>query len=212
MRLRHVLPTTALIAAVLGASAPMAHAEADSIALSPTVTVTVHPFTIPSNTGCVRWPTDGTYNCDPVNLVFANRSPGQVRDLLRARGWTTFDLGSSQSLHFATATRYTQDVQVFRPAGRNTAGETLRYHVRLWSVRGLSATVTVGAVHHERRSGLFSDTIDADWETAETFVAGQLCGSAIPACATAALARQSAMQGGARWRGWANNAVATVFL
>ena len=85
-------------------------------------------------------------NCDPVNVIFPGRSPAGVRDLLRSRGWTTFDLGSTQRLHFATSTPYSQDIQVFRGDGRNAAGQSLRYHVRLWRARGTAATVTVGAV------------------------------------------------------------------
>jgi hypothetical protein len=206
--LRLALVTPALAAAAIAISASPAQAVSDSVVVGSAGTVVFHPFTIPPNTGCIRW-TDGTYNCDPVNLVFANRSPGQVRDMLRARGWTTFDLGSSQSLHFATETRYSQDVHVFRADGRNSAGESLRYHVRLWRVRGIASTVTVGAAHHERRVG-FSDIIDRAWEDAEAAVATSLCPSG--GCFTAAsLPTQSAMQGGdGEWRRWANNAVASI--
>ena len=76
---------------------------------------------------------DGSYNCDPVDvIVFPGRSPGQVRDLLRSSGWTTLDFGSTQRLHFATSTLYSQDIQVFRADGRNSVGQSLRYHIRLW--------------------------------------------------------------------------------
>jgi hypothetical protein len=209
-RLGHALSTTVLAAAVLAAAAAPAHAVGDAVVTGSAGTVAFHPFTIPPNTGCVRWAEDGTYNCDPVNLVFANRSPGQVRDLLRAKGWTTFDLGSTQSLHFGTDTRYAQDIQVFRADGRNSAGESLRYHMRLWRVRGALSTVTVGAAHHERRVG-FSDIIDRSWDVSEAFVAGHLC-PAGGCFTTAALPKQKQMQGGdSEWRGWANDASATIF-
>jgi hypothetical protein len=85
----------------------------------------------------------------------------------------------------------------------------LRYHIRLWAVRGAATTVTIGAVHHEASTGFLADKIDRSWESAESFVAGQLCGSG---CAsTPALTTQSQMQGGSTsWRGWNNNAIATV--
>jgi hypothetical protein len=149
--------------------------------------------------------------------VFPGRSPAQVRDLLRNHGWTTFDFGSTQRLHFTTSTLYSQDIQVFRPDGRNSAGQSLRYHVRLWRVRGTVATVTVGAVHHEARVSLFSDRIDKSWEESEEFLRGQLCAPA--ACPeNPTLTTQSGMQGpnpttgepGVWWRGWYNDARPTV--
>jgi hypothetical protein len=157
----------------------------------------------------VRWGEDGSYNCDPVNVIFVGRSPAQVRDLLRGAGWTTFDLGSTQRLHFATSAQVAQDMQVFRPDGRNSAGQSLRYHVRLWRVRDVAPMVTVGAVHHERRVG-FSDAIDRSWDASEAFVGGQLCGGRC--YGTGVLPKQSQMQGGdGEWRGWANDGRATVF-
>jgi hypothetical protein len=207
-----------LLAAVvaLTASAP-ALAVSDTTTAGPSGAITFHPFTIPTDSGCVFWAADGSYNCDPVNVVFANRSPAQARDLLRSRGWTTFDLGSTQRLHFTTSTLYSQDIQVFRPDGRNSAGQSLRYHVRLWRVRGTTATVTVGAVHHEARVGLFSDRIDKSWEESEEFLRAQLCGPT--ACSeNPTLPTQSGMQGphpttgevGVWWRGWYNDARPTV--
>lgn len=193
---------------VLGAAAP-AWAVSDTIQVPGSATwITFHPFTIPPDTGCVHWAADGTYNCDPVDLVFPGRSPAQVRDLLRAKGWTTWGLGSTQRLHFATSTLYPQGQQLFRNDGRNAAGQTVRYHIRLWAVPGAATSVTVGAVHHEASTGFLTDTIDRSWESAEGFVAGQLCGSG---CASSSvLVTQSLMQGGSKWRGWDNNAVATV--
>jgi hypothetical protein len=205
--MRHLL--AGLVGVLVLAAAAPAWAVSDTIQVpGPGTSITFHPFTIPSDTGCVRWAADGSYNCDPVDLVFGGRSPAQVRDLLRAKGWTTWGLGSTQRLHFATTTRYPQDQQLFRSDGRNAAGQTLRYHIRLWAVRGAATTVTIGAVHHEASTGFLADTIDRSWESAERFVAGQLCGSG---CASSSvLATQSLMQGGSKWRGWDNNAVATV--
>lgn len=207
-RSRHGLPAALLAGAVTCLAAAAPAVGVSDTAAAGSVTITVHPFTIPPDTGCVGWAEDASRNCDPVNVVFPNRSPARVRDLLRAKGWTTFDLGSTQSLHFATPALYPQDVQVFRPDSRNPLGQGTRYHVRLWQVRGVTPATTVGAVHHEARTGLFSDTIDMDWDTAEGFVAGQLCG---PCATTAVLAKQLEMQGGGTtWRGWANDARATV--
>jgi hypothetical protein len=215
---RRMRATAPLLAAVvaLTAAAP-ALAVTDSTTAGASGPIAFHPFTIPSDSGCVFWAADGSYNCDPVNVVFAGRSPAQVRDLLRGHGWTTFDFGSTQRLHFTTSALYTQDIQVFRADGRNSAGQSLRYHVRLWRVRGTTATVTVGAVHHEARVGFFSDRIDKSWEESEEFLRTQLCG--VAACSeNASLPAQSSMQGphpttgeaGVWWRGWYNDARPTV--
>ncbi len=214
--LRAAAPLLLTAALALVAAAP-ASAVSDTTTAGPSGPISFHPFTIPSDNGCVRWPADGSYNCDPVNVVFAGRSPGQVRDLLRSRGWTTLDFGSTQRLHFATSTLYSQDIQVFRADGRNSTGQSLRYHVRLWQVRGTTATVTVGAVHHEARVGFFEDRIDKSWEESEEFLRAQLCGpTGCPENPT--LATQSGMQApnpatgepGVWWRGWYNDARPTV--
>ena len=160
---RATAPLLIVAAIALIAAAP-ARAVSDTTTAGSSGFITFHPFTIPADTGCVLLAADGSYNCDPVNVVFPGRSPAQVRDLLRSRGWTTFDLGSTQRLHFTTSTLYSQDVQVFRADGRNSTGQTLRYHVRLWRVLGTAATVTVGAVHHEARVGFF-DRIDKSWRS-----------------------------------------------
>jgi hypothetical protein len=216
-RLRRAMAPVLLVAAAVPVTATPALAVSDSTPAGSSGSITFHPFTIPSDNGCVFLATDGSYNCDPVNAVFPGRSPIQVRDLLRARGWTTFDFGSTQRLHFTTSTLYSQDVQVFRRDGSNAAGQSLRYHVRLWRVRGITATVTVGAVHHEARVGLFSDRIDKSWEESEEFLRGQLCAPA--ACPeNPTLATQASMQGphpttgeaGVWWRGWYNDARPTV--
>jgi hypothetical protein len=165
-----------------------------------------HPFTMPGNSGCVAWsdPTEGTtYNCDPVNLIFPNQGWTKVRDRLRAKGWTTWGFGSTQYLHFNTATRAAQRVQLFRSDGRGK-----RYHMRLWQ----TGSTTLGGVHHE--TGTFEHTIDKSWDDSEAFVRSQLCGSS---CSTSFLPSQWAMQDGVGpaagdlvWRGWANDAYAAV--
>jgi hypothetical protein len=205
--MRHLL--AGLVGLLVLAAAAPAWAVSDTTQVpGPGTSITFHPFTMPLDNGCVRWAADGTYNCDPVDLVFPGRSPAQVRDLLIAKGWTTWGLGSTQRLHFATATLYPQDLQLFRGDGRNAAGQTLRYHIRLWAVRGAARTVTIGAVHHEASTGFLADTIDRSWESAEGFVAAQLCGSG---CGSSpVLGTQSLMQGAPKWRGWDNNAIATV--
>ena len=168
---------------------------------------TFHPFTMPGNTGCVAWtdPVEGrTYNCDPVNLIFPNQTWTQVRDRLRARGWTTWGFGSSQYLHFATPTLVRQHVQLFR-----SDGTARQYHIRLWQ----TGTTTVGGAHHE--SGIFQHTIDRSWDASEAFVRSQLCGAA---CSSTFLPEQWRMQDGVDgqadgdllWRGWANDANAAI--
>ena len=168
---------------------------------------TFHPFTMPGNTGCVAWDEPGegrTYNCDPVNLIFSNQSLTQVRDRLRARGWTTAGLGSNQYLHFVTPTLVRQQVQLFR-----SDGFARQYHIRLWQ----TGTTTLGGVHHE--SGIFQHTIDRSWDASEAFVRSQLCGAS---CSSAFLPEQWRMQDGIDgqpdgdllWRGWANDASAAL--
>lgn len=168
---------------------------------------TFHPFTMPGNTGCIAWtdPAEGTtYNCDPVNLIFPNQGWTQVRDRLRAKGWTTWGLGSNQYLHFATPTLVPQNVQLFRSDGWGK-----QYHIRLWQ----TGSTTLGGVHHE--SGIFVHTIDKSWEDSEALVRSQLCAAS---CSATFLAQQWAIQDGLDgladgdllWRGWTNNAYATV--
>ena len=150
-------PLLVTAALALVAAAP-ASAVSDTTAAGPSGPVSFHPFTIPSDDGCVRWRADGSYNCDPVNVVFpwgARRDRSAIS--CGAAGGRRFDLGSTQRLHFATSTLYSQDVQVFRADGRNSIGQSLRYHMRLWRVRGTTATVAIGAVHHEARVGFFED-------------------------------------------------------
>jgi hypothetical protein len=167
-----------------------------------------HPFTMPGSPGCVGWfdPVEGqTWNCDPVDLTFPGQTWQQVRDRLRAKGWTTFGIGSDQWLHFNDTTRIRQSVQLFR-----YDSFTRRYHMRVWGAPG---GVTVAAVHHEQ--GVLEHSIDKSWEDSEAFVRGQLCSGA---CSGYFLPQQWTMQDGidgipdgdTTWRGWANNANAAV--
>jgi hypothetical protein len=138
-----------------------------------------------------------------VNLIFPNQTWTQVRDRLRAKGWTTWGLGSTQYLHFDTAARVAQRIQLFRSDGRSK-----RYHLRLWQ----TGTTTLGGVHHE--VGTFEHSLDKSWDDSEAFVRAQLCGSS---CSTWFLSGQWAIQDGSgpdagdlSWRGWANDAYAAV--
>ena len=188
-----------MAAAVALAGAAPAAASTDTAAGA-----SFHPFTMPLDNGCVRLSDDhGTsYNCDPVNVLFPDRTWPDVLRLLLDNGWTKLDLGSIQRLHFGDSTLYGQDAQLFREDAPDK-----RYHIRLWEVRGVASTVTVGAVHHEE--GRLQHRIDMHWDEAEAFVAGQLCGSA---CSTTGLlVNQDLAQGSdGVWRGWANDAKATV--
>jgi hypothetical protein len=168
--------------------------------------VSFHPFTVDPNNGtCVPWvdPTSGenTRNCDPVNLLFMGATPGQVQQVL---GWGSCS-GSTQWLHFDSPTMLSQDLQVCF-----YESFTLRYHMRLWEVPGTSPVVSLGAVHHE--SGFFTHTIDKSWEDSEAFVANELCAS-FDCSQTNFLEEQSLIQGDdGEWRGWANNASATIVV
>jgi Bacterial Ig-like domain len=197
--LRTSLLTLALAALALLAAIPGATVS-DTYDAGAYGTVSFHPFTLVSS-GCVQWTEPGegtTYNCDPINVIFPGRTWQQVRDLLIGKGWTTSGFGSNQSLHFADpAVRVTQNVQVFLAQSSSE-----RYHGRIWQGPG---PVTVLAVHHEE--GLFSHTIDMAWDDAEAFVRNELC----PSCLTELLEEQQRMQsGGTSWRGWQNDARATV--
>ena len=79
---------------------------------------------------------------------------------------------------------------------------TQRYHVRLWQV---APNLTVGNVHHEHGT---PHQIDMAWDQAEAFLATPLCSTW---CRQLALPAQAALQNGtSTWRGWPNDAIATV--
>jgi hypothetical protein len=198
MRLRLALLGVFGVLAVAGSAAAVSDTYRDA---------TFHPFTMPGNSGCVAWTDPGegtTYNCDPINVIFPDQTWSRVRDRLRTKGWTTFGFGSTQYLHFATPTRVPQHVQLFRSDGFGR-----QFHVRLWQI----GSTTVGGVHHE--AGVFQHTIDKSWDASEAFVRSQLC---VSACSSSFLPQQWAMQDGVDgiadgdllWRGWANDAYASV--
>jgi hypothetical protein len=205
--LRLVLPLAVLGAALIVGVRAVA-AVSDTYVDPTHGTVKFHPFTLdPNNDSCVLWsgePSGLTHNCDPVNLIFAGRNWRQARDALVARGWTTAGSGSTQWLHLANERRLIQQhVQLFREDPSKPGN---RWHIRLWEA---SRQMTLGAVHYERWDDVTqTHVIDAGWDTAEGFVAGQFCGAS---CQGASLTTQSSIQGGdVEWRGWTNDAKATV--
>jgi hypothetical protein len=130
--------------------------------------IAFHPFTLDGGNGtCVSW-TDShigqTRNCDPVNLIFPDRTWEEVRDLLLSDGWSTSGFGSGQWLHYDGVSTSRENEQLFKSDGSST-----RYHIRLWEAPGL----TLAAVHHE--SGVLIHTIDMAWEQAEAGVGDRLC-------------------------------------
>jgi hypothetical protein len=169
-----------------------------------------YPFTIDPTGGCVaRTEPSGsiTGQCDPINVIFIGRTWPEVRDLLIERGWTTSGLGGVQQLEMRSAGESApQDTQLFLvdALGR-------RYHVRLWQLPDAKPPITLAGVHHER--GLFTHDIDMAWEDAEAFLAAQFCAAS---CEQTPLPEQSSVQASGpdgdagKWRGWANNASATV--
>ena len=202
MRLvRPMLLLVALSAALALSSSPVS-AASDSYA-----GVSFHPFTMDASNGsCTLSPDEhgATKNCDPINLIFPGKTWQQVRDALRARGWTTAGVGSTQYLHVGDGSMVPQDVQLFRKDGGDR-----RYHIRLWQARGTTPTMTVAGVHHEQRVKT-SHVIEKDWDVAEAFVAGQFCPSAT-CTSTDLLTQQWSIQGqDQEWRGKKNDAQATV--
>lgn len=169
----------------------------------PYLDVNFHSFTLDGNNStCILYDdrdVGQTRNCDPVNLIFPDRTWQQVRDLLLADDWSTSGGGSSQWLYFSGSGLHVEDEQLFKPG-------TLfgpRYHIRLWQAPG-TTLVTMAAVHHED----FWHNIDMDWELAEAAVASALCS---PDCQQAYLSTQDTIQGeDGDWREWGNNGSATV--
>lgn len=159
-------------------------------------------FTVdPGNADCVpatELGTGATRLCDPINLIFPNQSLATVVARLQAAGWSNGS-GSTQWLRFSTNTLVPVEWQLGRQDGPDP---TQRYHVRLWQV---APNLTVGNVHHEHGT---PHQIDMAWDQAEAFLAAQLCSWW---CQQLPLAAQSALQGDSMlWRGWPNDAVATV--
>lgn len=161
------------------------------------------PFTIaPGNMDCVQVddPVIGwTGDCDPVNVLFPRQTLASVVNRLEAAGWSAAT-GSTQWLYFGSADLVPVQAQLGLPD--DGADPTMRYHVRLWQV---APGLVVGAVHHEHGT---PHRIDLDWDAAERFLAVPLCS---PRCGHVVLPAQASLANGSgRWRGWANDAIATV--
>jgi PKD repeat protein len=200
-RYRSLFKIPLVLAASLALSALLSGSAAANT--DPFLDVNFHSFTLDSsNSTCIPYD-DGdvgpTRNCDPVNLIFPDRTWQQVRDLLLADDWSTSGGGSSQWLHYNGPELYVENEQLYKPG-------TLfgpRYHIRLWQAPG-ETLVTFAAVHHED----FLHNINLDWEQAEAAVASALCD---PNCQQAYLPTQVTIQGeDGEWRSWGNNGSATV--
>jgi len=191
---RRLLIAALLAAAAIGAVQP---ARADAPPSTAFGAFTVDP----GNADCVAATEPGigaTRLCDPINLIFPNQSLASVIRRLQAAGWSNAS-GSTQWLHFATNTPVPVQWQLGWQDGPDP---TQRYHVRLWQV---APNLTVGNVHHEHGT---PHQIDMAWDEAEAFLAKPLCSWW---CRHLPLADQAALQGdGMLWRGWLNDAVATV--
>jgi hypothetical protein len=191
-----VLALAAALAAATLALAGAAGAETDTYG-----GIAFSPFTIDAgNDACVpRYEPDAgpTRNCDPINLIFPGQSVSEVVARLSTADWTLTG-GTVQWLRFASPLRIPVDAQLGFPDGRDP---TERYHVRLWQA---GPSLTVGNVHHEHGS---PHQIDLAWDQAEAFVANGLCTGW---CELVRLPLQAAIEAGPLWRGWANDAYATV--
>jgi hypothetical protein len=164
--------------------------------------VAFYPFTVdPGNADCVAWTEPGvgaTRNCDPINVIFPGQSLASVVARLHAAGWVDTS-GTVQWLHLASATFVPVDWQL---ASADGPDPTQRYHVRLWQA---APNLVIGNVHHEHGS---PHQIDLAWDAAEAFLARPLCALW---CELTPLPEQSAIEGDSGiWRGFANDAVATV--
>jgi hypothetical protein len=194
MGLRLLVVCACAVALTLAPAAGAATDSYDGVAFA--------PFTLDAANGdCVPWDEPGvgpTRNCDPINVLFPGQSLAQVVTRLHAAGWTDAN-GSVQFLHFADAALFPVQAQLQVLDGPDP---TQRYHVRLWQA---ADGLTLGNVHHEHGS---PHRIDTAWDTAEAFLAAGLCSTW---CGHVPLPAQAAIEGpGGLWRGWPNDAVATV--
>jgi hypothetical protein len=164
--------------------------------------VAFYPFTTdPSNADCIPWTEPGvgpTRNCDPINLIFPGQSLADVVASLHAAGWIDTG-GSVQWLHFASSVPVPVEWQL---AIYDGSDPTQRYHVRLWEA---APGLTIGNVHHEHGT---PHGIDMAWDDAEAFLARGVCAWW---CGQIYLPEQDAIQfDSGAWRGWRNDAYATV--
>ena len=178
-----------------------------------------HPFTMtPAGEGCP--PSSHTYlglqlrDCDPVNLLFKGMALWQVTGLLRDRGWTAIGLGSYQLLHLSSSgvpVGQTVAMYLSVPAGSEgcpAEGPGCRFHVRLWAAGWRSVA---GAVHFETGGLLGSHQLLQSWEFAESRVCSDVTTAGLTCAPNSAfLATQASIQAGGSWRGFANNANASV--
>jgi hypothetical protein len=193
---RRLLSAPAIVAAAL-ALASAAGAATDSFDGVP-----FSPFTIaPGNLACVGWSDDvagPTRLCDPINVLFPGRTLAGAVARLHAAGWRDAD-GGAQWLYFAAGALLPVQAQLEVPDGPDP---TQRYHLRLWQA---APGLVVGNVHHEHGS---PHAIDMAWDGAQAFLARTVCGAR---CGEAFLPTQASMEGASGlWRGWPNDAVATV--
>lgn len=206
MRFSRPLMVLVLLLLLLVATVGLATAVSDSIG-----GLAFHPYTTDgSNTTCVPWDepaTGATRNCDPVNLLFLGMDVATVQAALIGQGWSTTSIGTIQKIHFAD-----ESVLVEQNVQLANGGLFSRYHIRLWQTP--DGTSTLAGVHHE--SGFLQHTIDADWETAEAFVAGQFCGASLSCTSSDDLNQQLYIQSldddkdPARWRTWRNDGAVTI--
>lgn len=185
----------ALVAAALGGVAVPARGDTP-------LASAFGPFTAdPGNVDCIAGtdPVAGaTRFCDPINIVFPGQSLDAVLARLYAAGWSNGS-GTVQWLRLDGASFVPVDWQLGWADGPDP---TQRYHVRLWQV---APNLTVGNVHHEHGT---PHRIDMPWDEAESFLAAPLCSWW---CQHLPLPAQAALQDGTgSWRGWPNDAVATV--
>jgi hypothetical protein len=195
--MRRFLFTPAAVAVAVLALAGSAAAATDTYDGVP-----FYPFTMaPDNADCVAWADDvagPTRNCDPINVLFPHQSLDVVAGRLRLAQWMDTG-GGTQWLYFSGGPNVAEQAQFAIP---DPTDPTARYHVRLWQA---GPDLVVGSVHHERGT---PHKIDLPWDSAEAFLTGGLCGSW---CTHVVLPTQSSMQqGSGLWRGWANDAAASV--
>jgi hypothetical protein len=159
-----------------------------------------YPFTLGDCTPA-RADSHGRGICDPVNLIFPERTWTEVLEEMKELDWTPLGLATNQWLQLGVqSVLFKQNTHLFF-----WQRDGSRYHIRLWQ----AGSTTFGAVHYEK--AITTHVIDKDWEDAEAFVAEQLCPDKAVCRLTELLTHQQSIQGGNEyWRGWKNDARATV--
>lgn len=187
--------TAAIVLALAAAGGAAALSDSyNGVAFSPFTLAPGNMDCVPSHDDVVGW----TANCDPINLIFPFQSLDVAVARLHAAGWTDAG-GSTQWIYFGTGPLVAVQAQLQLPDGSDP---TMRYHVRLWQA---APNLVVGNVHHEHGS---PHQIDMAWDAAEAFLASGVCSAR---CSSAFLPTQDSIErSSGSWRGWANNAYATV--